>query len=133
MSTILLCHGFGILGYRYIRNDYQQGGIIFTVTKKKCSSRCPVCKSKEIIRHGSFSRWFHSLPIGRKSTYIKTEIPRVECKNCKTIRQADIGFADPRLTYTKAVGRYVLELARHMTITDVAKHLRLSWNLIKRN
>ncbi len=35
------------------------------------------------------------------------------------------------MTYTKAVGRYVLELARHMTIIDVAKHLRLSWDLIK--
>ena len=131
MSTSLLYHGFGISGYRYIRTDYQQGDIIFTVSRKKFSIRCPVCKSKKIIRHGSFSRWFHSLPIGRKSTYIKTEIPRIECKNCKAIRQADIGFANPRLTYTKAVGRYVLELARHMTITDVAKHLKLSWDLIK--
>jgi transposase len=55
----------------------------------------------------------------------------VECKECKTIRQAEIGFADPRFTYTKALARYVLNLARFMTISDVSKHLGLSWDLIK--
>ena len=131
MSTSLLYHGFGIVGYSYIRTDYQEGNVIFTVSKKKFSLRCPVCKSKRIIKHGSLPRWFHSLPIGKKATYIKTEVHRVECKECKTIRQAEIGFADPRFTYTKALARYVLNLARFMTISDVSKHLGLSWDLIK--
>lgn len=131
MSTSLLYHGFGIVGYSYIRTDYQEGNVVFTISRKKFSLRCPVCKSKRIIKHGSLPRWFHSLPIGRKATYIKTEVHRVECKECKTIRQAEIGFADPRLTYTKALARYVLNLARFMTISDVSKHLGLSWDLIK--
>jgi len=131
MSTSLLYHGFGVIGYRYVRSDYREGDIIFTVIRKKFSIRCPICKSKNIIRHGSLPRWFHSLPIGKKATYIKTEVPRVECRECEIIRQADIGFADPRLTYTKALGRYVIELARHMTIADVARHLGLSWDLVK--
>lgn len=131
MSTSLLYHGFGIIGYRYDRTDYREGNVIFSISRKKFSLRCPVCKSKNIIRHGSLPRWFHSLPIGRKKTYIKAEIHRVECKDCKANRQADIGFADPRYTYTKALARYVLDLARHMTISDVAKHLGLSWDLIK--
>jgi len=131
MSTSLLYHGFGVVGYRYIRTDYREGDIIFTIKRKNFSVQCPVCNSKDVIRHGALPRWLHSLPIGRKSTYIKTEIPRVECKECGTIRQADIGFADPRYTYTRALGRYVLDLARHMTISDVAKHLGLSWDLVK--
>ncbi|MBA3008004.1 MAG: transposase family protein [Proteobacteria bacterium] len=72
--------------------------------KVQSSLRCPVCKSKRIIKHSSHLRWFHSLPIGKKATYIKTEITRVDCKDCKTIRQSDIGFADPRFTYTRALG-----------------------------
>ena len=131
MSTSLLYHGFGIVGYRYIRTEYRDGAVIFTVSRKKFSLRCPVCKSKRIIKHGSHLRWFHSLPIGKKATYIKTEIARVECKDCKTIRQSDIGFADPRFTYTRALGRYVLDLARHMTIVDVSRHLGLSWDIVK--
>lgn len=131
MSTSLLYHGFGIVGYRYIRTEYREGAVIFTVAKNKFNLRCPVCKSKRVIKHGSHLRWFHSLPIGKKATYIKTEMTRVECKDCKTIRQSDIGFADPRFTYTRALGRYVLDLARHMTIVDVSRHLKLSWDIIK--
>ena len=55
----------------------------------------------------------------------------MECKECKAIRQSDIGFADARLTYTRSLARYVLNLARYMTISDVSKHLGLSWDLIK--
>ncbi len=131
MSTSLLYHGFGITGYDYIRTDYRAGNITFTISRKRFNLECPVCKSKKVIKHGSLPRWFHSLPIGRKATYIKTEIPRIECKECQTNRQAGIGFADPRFTYTKALSRYVLALARHMTITDIAKHLHLSWDIIK--
>lgn len=131
MSTSLLYHAFGIIGYRYIRTSYKEGDIIFTIKRNDFNIRCPVCKSKDIIRHGTLTRWLHSLPIGRKSTYIKTEIPRIECRECGIIRQADIGFADTRYTYTRALGRYVLDLARHMTISDVAKHLGLSWDLVK--
>jgi transposase len=131
MSTSLLYHGFGIVGYRYVRTEYREGAAIFTVSRNKFRLRCSVCKSRRIIQHGSVPRWFHSLPIGRKATYIKAEIPRLECKDCKAIRQSDIGFADSRLTYTKALGRYVLDLARHMTISDVSRHLRLSWDVVK--
>ena len=131
MSTSLLYHGFGIVGYTYVRTDYREGDIIYTVSRKKFNLRCPVCKSKRIIKHGSLSRWFHALPIGRKAIYIKTEVHRVECKECRAIRQSEIGFADPRLTYTRSLARYVLNLARYMTISDVSKHLGLSWDLIK--
>ena len=55
----------------------------------------------------------------------------MECKEYKTIRREEIGFADPRLAYTKFLARYVLNLARFMTIPDVSKHLGLSWDLIK--
>jgi transposase len=131
MSTSLLYHAFGIVGYHYVRTNFEMGSIIFTIKRKKFSMRCPACKSKNVIRHGSLPRWLHSLPIGRRSTYIKTEIPRVECKECGVIRQANIGFADARYTYTRALERHVLELARYMTISDVARHLNLSWDLVK--
>jgi hypothetical protein len=30
MSTSLLCHGFGIRGYRHVRTEYMAGGVEFT-------------------------------------------------------------------------------------------------------
>jgi len=47
------------------------------------------------------------------------------------VRQAKIGFADPRRSYTKGFERYALELGRHMTIKDVSRHLSVSWDVIK--
>jgi transposase len=46
-------------------------------------------------------------------------------------RQVKIGFADPDRRYTKRFERYVLELSRHMTMTDVAGHLGISWHTVK--
>ncbi len=58
-------------------------------------------------------------------------IPRVECRKCGLVRQVKVAFADPRRSYTKAFERYVLELSRRMTIRDVARHLNVSWDLVK--
>jgi transposase len=58
-------------------------------------------------------------------------IPRVECRTCGVVRQVSVRFADPRRSYTKAFERYALELSRRMTIRDVARHLNVSWDVIK--
>jgi transposase len=71
------------------------------------------------------------LPIGRKRVYIKLYVPRVFCCLCEIVRQITIGFADPRLTYTKSFARYAMGLSRHMTIQDVAVHLGISWDVVK--
>ena len=131
MSTSLLYHAFGIREYRYVHTEYHEGHTIFTIKRKRFSLRCSCCKGRNVIRHGTSVRWFHTLPIGRRATYIKAYIPKVECRVCKTNRQINIGFADSMLTYTRSLERYVLELSKHMTIKDVSNHLQLSWDVVK--
>ena len=58
-------------------------------------------------------------------------IPRVACKACGVVHQVEVPCADPRRTYTKAFERYTLELSRCLTIRDVARHLPVSWDVIK--
>ncbi|MBW2309066.1 MAG: transposase family protein [Deltaproteobacteria bacterium] len=41
------------------------------------------------------------------------------------------GVCRSRRSYTKTFDRYALELSRHMTIQDVARHLGVSWDVIK--
>lgn len=131
MSTSLLYHAFGIRGYKYVRTLFVLGIIWVTITRDRLSLRCPVCRSKTIILHGSITRRFRTLPIGSKKVFIYCPIHRVECKKCGIVRQAKISFADERRTYTKAFERYALELSKYMTISDVAMHLDVSWDLIK--
>jgi transposase len=131
MSTSLLYHGFGIHGYQYVRTFFRHGAIWFKIKKDRLSLRCPACNSWKLILRGSISRLFRCVPIGKKPVFVECPIQRVECLACGIIRQVKISFADKRRSYTKAFERYALELSKHMTITDVANHLGVSWDTIK--
>jgi transposase len=131
MSTSLLYHAFGIRGYDYVRTDYQDGQVIFSITQDPADCRCSACGCREVISRGQVPRRFRGLPIGSRTTVVDFSIPRVECTACGLVRQVKVPFADPRKSYTKSFQRYVLELCRRMTILDVAHHLDVGWDLIK--
>jgi transposase len=63
--------------------------------------------------------------------FLDYEVQRLECRRCGKIRQEKLGFADPRFSYGHAFERYALDLSKHMTIQDVARHLGISWDVIK--
>lgn len=131
MSTSLLYHAFGIRGYEYVRTEYRGGQVIFTIDQERKTLRCAACGSPDVQPRGRAERQFRLLPIGSRATSLVFAIPRVACRACGVIRQVEITFADPRRTYTKAFERYALELSRSMTILDVARHLGVSWDVIK--
>jgi transposase len=131
MSTSLLYHAFGILGYRYVRTTYVAGQTIFTIGQEHNTCRCPACGSADVVSRGHVERRFRALSIGSRPTFLVLPIPRVECRACGVVRQVDIRFADPRRSYTRRFERYVLELCRRMTIRDVATHLGVGWDLVK--
>jgi transposase len=76
-------------------------------------------------------RSFRGLPIGSRPVWIYLPIARVECQHCGTDRQVKVSFARERVSYTNSFERYVLELSACMTIQDLARHLRVSWDLVK--
>jgi transposase len=131
MSTSLLYHAFGVRGYLYQRTEYVGGGIQLTVEQSDRRLRCSACGNRRVIRRGGRQRRFRGLPIGRRRVWIVLKVPRLECKACGVVRQADVSFAPGQHGYTKRFARYVVELARHMTMWDVAQHLGVSWNLVK--
>jgi len=131
MSTSLLYHGFGLVGYTYVRTTYEEGNVIFTVKHKRDKLHCPECGSRDLVLRGCLSRRFRMVPIGLKTIFLDLDVQRVGCRRCDAVRQVDLGFADSRFSYTRAFERYVLDLSKHMTILDVARHLHVSWDTIK--
>ena len=131
MSTSLLYHGFGIRGYQYVNTKYEGGKVVFTVRQGKSDLQCAVCGSRRVIRRGTYPRRFRCLPIGRHPVEIVLDVPRVGCLDCGAVRQVAVGFADGRRSYTKSFERHVLELSRRTTIQDVARHLQVSWDVVK--
>jgi len=131
MSTSLLYHAFGLRGYQYRASLYEEGHVTFTIEKRPHTCRCPVCKSSEVIFHGHEQRRFRTIPIGNKPVFLDLAIPRVECRHCQITRQVRLGFADERRSFTRSFERYALELSRHTTIQDAARHLDVGWDTIK--
>lgn len=131
MSTSLLYHAFGLRGYDYQTTAYDGGRLLFTISKRPHTCRCPVCKSSAVIFHGHEGRQFRAVPVGGKPVFLHLAIPRVECRACGITRQVRLGFADERRSYTRGFERYALDLSRHMTIRDVARHLGVGWDTIK--
>ncbi len=131
MSTSLLYHAFGVRDYRYVKTEYVEGGVIFSIEGKSNTGCCAVCGSKNVWRQESVTRSFRTLPVGRRRVTLRAQIPRLLCHDCGKTRQAAIGFASPRRTYTKSFERFVLELSQYMTIKDVAQHMGVSWDVVK--
>ncbi len=66
MSTNLLHHGWCLKGYHYVRTDYPQGQIIFTVQLGPGTLPCPACGCRQLIHHGETERTLRQVPIGLK-------------------------------------------------------------------
>jgi transposase len=131
MSTSLLYHRFGIVGYRYVRQSFELGVTTFRIEQPRERLRCSQCGSEAVWAQGGVARFFRALPIGNQPTFLEFKVPRVLCFACGKVRQVKVAFADPKKHYTRSFERYALELCRHMTLKDVADHLLVSWDTLK--
>jgi transposase len=131
MSTSLLYHMFGIRGYEYRKADFFKGRACFTIEQPRERYRCPECGSAAVHAQGHKDRFLQTVPIGLKPTFILLKVARVICFHCEHSRQVKVPFADPRRTYTHTFERYALELSKATTIQDAARHLDVSWDIIK--
>jgi len=131
MSTSILYHTQSIIGYIYERTFYEGGTCIFKIHPQDRLIRCPICDNRDVQNRGSIERTIMLVPTGFRKNYARVDIPRVYCQKCDKLRQINLGFADGYRSYSKSFERYVWELCRLMTISDVSKHLGVSWDLVK--
>lgn len=117
MSTSLLYHAFGIVGYHYRSQLFLEGNVFFHLEQPRERLRCAQCGCAAVWVRGYEARTFRTVPIGLKPTFVSLDVARVWCPDCQSVRQVKIAFADPKKRYTRAFERYALELSRHMTIT----------------
>ncbi|ASB50730.1 transposase family protein [Alkalitalea saponilacus] len=96
MSTSLLYHGFGLIDQEYLKTEYKNGDVVFHIQTKNEKLQCSHCNSFNVIKKGVTERLFRTVPIGLKAVYLKAKIQRLECKDCGTIRQERIHYADEK-------------------------------------
>lgn len=131
MSTSFLYHAFGLPGYEFLSNDFSNGKITIKIKPKDKLLLCPCCESKNIIKRGTYKRTIRTVPIGSKPVFLEAEIPRIYCLSCFCTRMIDLKFAKSKKRYSNKFAKYVLSLAKLMTIKDVAIFLGVGWDLVK--
>jgi transposase len=131
MSTSLLYHAWGIRGYRLLCTRFEKGRIWFGIEHDEAFLCCAHCGSSRVEKSGKVPRRFRTLPIGSRPIILQLSIQRLRCFDCGRLCQVKLGFADPRRSYTRAFEQYVLELSALMTVADVARHLQLSWDIVR--
>ena len=90
--------------------------------------KCPSCRSRRVVRFGHTQRVFKMLPVGRSKVELTVNIPRLCCKDCGSIRQPHLAFAEPKKHYTRSLERFVVDLCRVMSIQNVAELTGLGWD-----
>ncbi len=131
MDDTILRHGFGIKDQQILKVKYDQGRIDIYVRTKDKSLKCSGCGSKEVLRKGYTERSFLTNPIGLNAVHLVAQVQRLECKACGLVRQERLSYADPKKSYTHCLEKYINDLLRSMTVTDVAANLGMSWNTVK--
>lgn len=131
MSTSLLYHAWSLRGYCLTTTRFEKGRIWFGIDHDGRPCRCAYCRSTNIQKSGRVQRRFRTLPIGSRPVILELSIQRVRCFDCGKVAQVRLGFADARRSYTRTFERYVLELSRRMTVQDVARHLQVSWDIVR--
>lgn len=131
MSTSLLYHRFGARSYRHMRTEYREGATFFHARKKK--GRRPCCRSCQgrMHLHAWKSYTLRTLPIGSQPSYLVAHLRQWRCPQCGRLEQEPRQVAEPRKSYTRVFARYVLELCERMSLSDVAEHLGVGWDLVK--
>lgn len=134
MESSFLYHAFGVRrDYQYHATEYKGNAIYLKLKSISLKLvKCPHCGSRHVIKYGVIHRNIHNLPIGPKRTFLALSIQRYECKDCEKVFQADIPFTHGNVSYTYKFSRYILDLLRlGATISDVAKHLGVGWDMVK--
>jgi len=131
MSQQALYQILGLHGYQITDVERDEKQLLVHARPQPHRVCCSVCDSRDVTRRGESTRQIRNLPIGAECTWVVATLPRVECKACGVVRQVKIGLADERRTYTRAFERYVQELCGYMTMQDVARHLGVSWDIVK--
>ena len=132
MSTSLLYHAFGLVGYRYVRQTFQGGRVTFRIEQPRERLRCSACGDDDVWAQGASSAPSAPCPSAPSPSSVQLQ---GAARPVLRLRQDPPGQARASPTrkkhYTRAFERYALELSRHMTIQDVAEHLQVSWDTIK--
>jgi len=122
---------FGFYKHKISNITFSSGTIIieFHRTPKE-KLNCPVCKRSNIHLYGKTMRIIRDLPISNRVVFLKIPQNKIYCSRCG-IHSEKLSFVDRYARHTRRFEKFVYQLCHFITIADVSKILKLSWDEVK--
>lgn len=104
---------------------------VIKLARTRKTTECGICGTRHRSYYDRKERKIRDLSCGDARIYLATEIRRVRCRKCGTVKREKVDWLAKNPFYTKRFAYYVGRKCRSMTIQDVAKELRLDWHTVK--
>ena len=131
MPTDVLYTAIGMKDYLPLSSSDKSGVLSLMVQPPNSALRCPECKGTDVIRRGTIDRKVYAPPIGLRTTLLRIQTPKVQCRQCGCVRTIELPKVVPSKNHTKSFARLAIDLRKMMTIADVALYLGVSHTMIR--
>lgn len=130
MSTSLMYHTQGIVGFQHCSFTFQKNSVIEHIKRK--TFHCPDCGSSHVTRQALYNRQVHGLSYGAKNLYFEFTVHRIYCLKCRSRRIEHFPFlSHPKSRISKALERTIIELRSEMSISAIARYFKINWRTVK--
>lgn len=92
---------------------------------------CHCCGKRTTSVHSWTERRVRDLNLAATAVLINCHYRKLFCAHCHRVSVEDLELFHPYLRVTRRLARYIYQLCRLMTVTDVARHLDLGWKTVK--
>ena len=111
---------------RAVRFTPDQHRIDFDVTAQRGACfACPACSATETSIHDRMERSWRHLDFFQYEAFIHAAVPRVKCRACGKVTQVEVPWARPGSHFTLLFEAFMLQLAPHMSVANLARQLRV--------
>lgn len=134
MPRINVSQFFPFCNIRITKQESEACAKVFILGMHSDSRHCPTCsicggKMKNV--HSKKERHIRDLPLSAKKVFLHLRYFQLYCPECQRYRVEKFDFLEPGCRYTLRFARYVHELCKKMTVSEVAKYLELDWKTVK--
>jgi transposase len=131
IMTTKLDNLFEIEGLKDIDFSTEANRTVVTGSLQNERQSCPRCGGSHVTFNGKVERKFHLPPVGSKKTVLRLLVRRNLCNDCKRSWWPSMPFAKGKQRMSTSFVNHVLDLLKMGTISDVARHLGLTWDTVK--
>jgi len=134
MSTLSISYYFPFSQMVVTRQSVSEDATMAVVVLKPDERFHPVCHACRTPGHGVHSmetRPIRDLNLATAQVTLNCTYRKLFCHACGRVMVEDTGVFEPWSRVTRRLARYVHDLCKTMTVTDVAAHVDLDWKTVK--